>query len=241
MPPLSDGQSARSLPSEFPSITVLICTLNEERSIVHVLGMIPSFVTEVLIVDGHSTDRTVEVAREIYPAVCVTTQPGRGKGDAIRHGIQQATGEIVVTVDADGSMDLKDISKFVNFLTQGYDFAKGSRFLPGAGTKDMTRHRLFGNWVFTTLTNILYGTRYTDITYGYNAFWRRSVENIRVLADGFEEVVEWNINIRKKGLKVVEVPSYEHPRLYGEGKLRSFHDGARILRTIIRERFRRVM
>jgi hypothetical protein len=136
-------------------------------------------------------------------------------------------------------MDPSEIPRFVDALTKGFDFAKGTRFLPGGGTADMSRHRIFGNWVFTQLTNLLYRTNYTDITYGYNAFWRRSVEGVKVRANGFEEVVEWNIMIRRKGLKVIEVPSYEYPRLHGEGKLHSFRDGWRILRTILKERFRR--
>jgi hypothetical protein len=103
----------------------------------------------------------------------------------------------------------------------------------------MPRHRLFGNWVFTTLTNILFGSKYTDITYGFNAFWREKVRDITVHSDGFEEVVEWNINIHRRRLKVKEIAVDEYERIDGEAKLRSFHDGARILKTILRERIRK--
>ena len=147
-----------------PSITVLICTLNEEQNIAHVLTRIPSSVSEILIVDGHSTDRTIERIRELAPRARVIYQQGKGKGDAIRCGVREARGEIIVTLDADGSMDPAEITRFVQALLQGYDFAKGSRFLPGGGTDDMPRHRRFGNWCFTVLTNLLYGTKYSDIT-----------------------------------------------------------------------------
>lgn len=232
-------QDINQILSSLPSITAIICTLNEEQTVRHVLEKIPSFITDVLIVDGNSNDNTLKVVRESFPSVRIITQPGKGKGDAIRHGIRQAQGQIVVTLDADGSMDPGDIIKFVESLTQGFDFAKGSRFLPGVRTEDMPRHRLFGNWVFTTLTNILFGSKYTDITYGFNAFWREKVRNITVHSDGFEEVVEWNINIHRQRLKVKEIAVDEYERIDGEGKLRSFHDGARILKTILRERIRR--
>ena len=235
----SDTQNNFPNLASLPSVTVVICTLNEEQTVSHVLEKIPSFVTDVLIVDGNSNDNTVKVVREAYPSVRITTQPGKGKGDAIRHGIRESKGQIIVTLDADGSMDPADIIKFVKSLTQGSDFAKGSRFLPGVKTDDMPRHRLFGNWVFTTLTNILFRSKYTDITYGFNAFWKEKVRNIHVRSDGFEEVVEWNINIHRYGLKVIEVAVDEYERLDGEAKLRSFHDGARILKTILRERIRK--
>lgn len=235
----SDTQNSTRNQAPLPSITAIICTLNEEQTISHVLENIPSFITDVLIVDGNSNDNTIMVIQKAYPSVRITTQPGKGKGDAIRHGIREAKGQIIVTLDADGSMDPSDIIKFVESLTEGSDYAKGSRFLPGVRTDDMPRHRLFGNWVFTTLTNILFGSKYTDITYGFNAFWKEKIQNIKVHSDGFEEVVEWNINVHRHGLKVQEVAVDEYERLDGEAKLRSFHDGARILKTILRERIRR--
>lgn len=233
-----EAQDSTTRLTFLPSITAIICTLNEEQTVGYVLGKMPSFVTDVLIVDGHSNDNTVKVAKEAYPDVRITTQPGKGKGDAIRHGIKKAQGQIIVTLDADGSMDPADIIKFVDPLTKGFDFAKGSRFLPGVFTEDMPRHRLFGNWVFTTLTNILFRSRYTDITYGFNAFWKEKVKHIIVRSNGFEEIVEWYINIHKQRLKIKEVAVDEYQRIDGEAKLRSFQDGARILKTILRERVR---
>jgi len=222
--------------NNLPSITVLICTLNEEQNIAFVLKDIPSFVSEILISDGNSTDKTVEIATAVSPRSRVIYQQGKGKGDAIRYGIQEAKGEIIVTLDADGSMDPMEVERFIQPLLDGYDYAKGSRFLPGAGTDDMPRHRRFGNRVFTMLTNLLHRTKYTDISYGYNAYWKRAVQDIRVRSDGFDEVVEWNIKIHKAELRVIEVPSFERTRLHGQGKLRSFEDGAKILRTILLER-----
>ncbi|MDD2553713.1 MAG: glycosyltransferase family 2 protein, partial [Desulfotomaculaceae bacterium] len=144
-------------------ITVLLCTLNEEKNLPYVLPRLPKGIDEILIVDGGSTDNTVEVAKKLCPSARVVFQPGKGKGDALRYGIRRARGDIIVMFDADGSMAPEEIPRFVKPLLEGYDFVKGSRFLPGGGTSDMTRHRIFGNWVFTTLTNIFHRTKYTDL------------------------------------------------------------------------------
>lgn len=220
-----------------PKITVLLCTLNEEKNLPHVLPRIPPEVHEVLIVDGHSKDETVRVAKKLVPGARILFQPGKGKGDALRYGIKKATGDIIVMLDADGSMAPEEIPKFVEPLLNGYDFVKGSRFLPGGGTADMSRHRVFGNWVFTTLTNIFHRCRYTDLCYGYNAFWKKAFDKINFKGNGFEVETEINIKIRKAGLKVAEVPSFEAERINGDGKLHSLKDGWRILSTIFREVF----
>lgn len=216
-------------------ITALLCTLNEEKNLPHVLPRLPKDIDEVLIVDGRSRDKTVEVAKKLCPRARVVFQPGKGKGDALRYGIKRARGDIIVMLDADGSMSPEEIPRFVQPLLEGYDFVKGSRFLPGGGTSDMPKHRKFGNWVFTTLTNIFHRTKYTDLCYGYNAFWKKAFKKVFFKGNGFEVETEINIKINKAGLKVIEVPSFETERLNGEGKLHSLKDGYRILTTIFKE------
>jgi len=218
-----------------PSITVLLCTLNEEKNLPQVLPRIPDYIDEVLIVDGHSKDNTVSIAKKLYPNIRVLYQPGRGKGDALRYGIREAKSDIIVMLDADGSMAPEEIPRFVALLLNGYDFVKGSRFMSGGGTTDMSTHRKFGNWVFVTLTNLFHRCRYTDLCYGYNAFWKKSFEKVMFKGDGFEVETEINIKIRKVGLKVTEAPSYEAQRLNGNGNLHSLKDGWRILTTIFKE------
>ena len=229
-------------PENCPKVTVVICALNEERNLPHVLPKIPAWVDEILLVDGHSTDRTVEVAKSLCPEIRVVSSPGHGKGSALRHGIHQAKGDIVVTLDADGSMDPEEIPDFVYPLCDGYEFSKGSRFIKSgtsAGTEDMETHRVFGNRVFVSLTNLLYGTKYTDLAYGYNAFKKNSLETVGLEGDGFEIETEMMIKARKARLKTIEIPSFESRRLYGETNLRSFRDGCRILGVIFKERFTR--
>lgn len=219
------------------SITVLIPTLNEGKNMELVLPKIPSFVSEVLVVDGHSTDDTVKSVKECMPEAKVIYQPGKGKGDALRYGMKNASGDIIVTLDADGSMDPGEIPDFVMPILEGYDFVKGSRFLAKGGTSDMPWYRKMANRGFVALVFLLFGARYTDLCYGYNALHRRVLDKVEFVSDGFEIETEMHIKVKKHHLKVTEVPSFEASRIYGAGKLRTFKDGWRILKTIIRERF----
>jgi glycosyltransferase involved in cell wall biosynthesis len=216
-----------------PRITVIIPTLNEERNLPHVLPKIPATIDEILLVDGCSTDNTVELAKKLCPMIRVIYQDGKGKGNALRAGITNATGDIIITIDADGSMDPEQIPAFIAPLISGYDYVKGSRFLPGSGTLDMPWLRRLGNRIFTTLVNLLYGTRYTDLCYGYNAFWKKRLEVLNLKSDGFEIETEMHVQVAKGRLKVTEVPSFEQARLDGKGRLKTFRDGWRILRTIL--------
>ena len=222
-----------------PRITLLIFALNEAENLPYVIPGIPPIVDEIWLVDGHSTDGTIAVAKTLRPDIHVVYQDGEGKGDAIRCGIKCATGDIIVTIDADGSMDPNEIPRFVEPLLDGYHFVKGSRFFGGAGTADMPTHRVFGNKVFTLIVNLLFGGRFTDLCYGYNAFRREAVQKFEIASDGFEIETELNIKALKAGLRVKEVPSCEAARLNGKGHLRSMPDGWRILKTILKERFSR--
>lgn len=200
-----------------PTVSVVVPALNEEENLPHVLPGIPMWVHEVVLVDGHSTDGTVEVARRLRPDIRIIQQEGRGKGAALRTGFAVATGDIVVMLDADGSMDPAEIPAFVGVLRAGADFAKGSRFLQGGGTVDMPLYRQLGNWGFVVLVRLLFGGRYSDLCYGYNAFWRRVLPQLKLDGDGFEIETMMNVRALHAGLKIVEVPSFEAKRMYGTG------------------------
>ena len=164
------------------------------------------------------------------------TQSGRGKGDALAAGFAAATGDIFVMLDADGSTDAAEIPRFVAALCNGADFVKGSRFAQGGASSDITFTRRVGNRALNTLVNALYGTSYTDLCYGYNAFWARCLPYMRVDCDGFEVETLINVRIAKGGLVIHEVPSYERDRIHGMSNLHAVRDGVRVLRTIARER-----
>ena len=222
-----------------PTVSVVIPALNEAANLPHVLSRVPVWVDEVILVDGCSVDDTVAVARAVLADVRVLVQDGRGKGNALACGFAAARGDIIVMLDADGSTDPVEIGRFVDALLAGHDFAKGSRFAPGGASADITRVRRIGNRGLCMLVNVLFGTRYSDLCYGYNAFWRHCLAHMRVSCEGFEVETLINVRVARAGLSVVEVASVEHERLHGESKLRAVRDGLRVLRTILRERTRR--
>ena len=218
-----------------PSVSVVIPAKNEARNLEHVFATIPEWVDEVVLVDGHSIDDTVAVALKLNPDVRIVHQEGRGKGDALQIGFEAAKGEIIVMMDADGSTDGKEIPRFVAALTTGADFAKGSRFASGGGSDDITFSRQLGNKVLSVLVNGLFGTRYTDLCYGYNAFWAKHLSKLDLSCDGFEIETVMNVRAAKVGLAIQEIPSYEHLRLHGMSNLRVVRDGIRIAKFIVRE------
>ena len=217
-------------------VSVVIAAMNEAENLPYVFARLPEGLHEVILVDGHSVDETAAVARNLRPDIVIVPQTGRGKGNALAEGFAVCTGEIVVALDADGSTDAAEIPRFVAALCNGADFVKGSRFAQGGSSTDITRIRSVGNHVLNTLVNTLYGTHYTDLCYGYNAFWARCLPYMHVDCDGFEVETLINVRIAKAGLVIHEVPSYEHPRLHGSSNLHAVRDGSRVLRTIVLER-----
>src|SRR5216684_2834158 len=227
------GQPAQS---PGPRISVVIPALNEAQNLDYVLPYIPPLVSEVILVDGHSTDGTIAVAQQLLPTIHIINQVRRGKGDALRTGFAACTGDIIVMLDADGSADPNEIPRFVEALLGGNDFAKGSRFIKGGRSYDITLLRRLGNHLLSTLTNVLFSTHFSDLCYGYNAFWKHCLDEVEIDSDGFEIETLINLRMHKAGLKIVEVPSFEHRRIFGTSKLRTFRDGWRVLKTIVKER-----
>jgi CheY-like chemotaxis protein len=228
-------KSAPLAPTRNPTVSVVIPALNEADCLPHVLPYVPDWVDEVLLVDGNSQDDTISVARRLLPSIRVISQKGRGKGDALRLGLHSAKGDIIVMLDADGSSDPSEIPAYVGALLAGADFAKGSRFLQGADTADMPFYRKMGNLAFIVVTRLLFGGRYSDLLYGYNALWKHALPRLDLDTDGFEIETQMNIQALVAGLKVAEVASFEAKRIGGDPKLRALPDGWRILKTVIRE------
>ena len=233
-------QKTRRPRTSYPKVSVIIPAKNEAANLPHVLPALPDIVSEVLLVDGRSTDDTIAVARRLRPDVIVVPQSYRGKGDALACGCAMASGDIIVMLDADGSTDPGEIPLFVDALIRGADFATGSRCMAGAGSEDLTPWRRVGNTFLTGVVNVLFGARYTDINYGYNAFWRDCLSVLNLDSTGFEIEAQLNVRAVKVGLAIQEVPCMEHTRIHGESNLHPVRDGLRVLRTIMRERLSRL-
>ena len=230
-----------------PRVSVVIPTYNEAKNLPHVFALLPEGLHEVIVVDGCSVDDTVAVARALRSDVKIVLQNRRGKGNAMACGFAAVTGDIVVMLDADGSADPREIPDFVAALTAGADFAKGTRFANGGGSSDITRLRAWGNRWLNRAANVLFGTRYTDLCYGYNAFWTRCLDVLaldvtdrpqqhKLWGDGFEIETIINTRVAKAGLHIVEVPSFEFERQFGSSNLNTWRDGLRVLRALAIER-----
>ncbi len=221
-----------------PTVSVIIPTLNEAGNLPFVLNTIPDWVGEIIVVDGRSGDDTERVALLLHPAVRIVQQPLRGKGAAIRTGLEEARGDIVIILDADGSMDGGEIAAFRDALLRA-DYAKGSRFAPGGGSVDITWFRRFGDWGICLLIRLLFGARYTDGTFGFKGVWADSLDAIRIDTDGFEVELLIDIRAHRAALMTVEVPCFESHRVHGNSNLNAVRDGLRCFRVIVQERFRR--
>jgi glycosyltransferase involved in cell wall biosynthesis len=194
-------------------------------------------VEELIIVDGCSDDGTVQVVREHRPEARIILQPPAGKGTAMRAGFELATAPYVVAMDADGSMDPRELPAYAALFELGYDVVKGSRSAVGGDSTDLTVLRRFGNRGLVGLHNALFRTRLSDLCYGFIGFRRDKLEVLGLYADGFEIEAQIIAHARLAELSMAEVPSRESERIHGESNLRTFQDGRRVLRAMLRTRF----
>ncbi|MFI5491626.1 glycosyltransferase family 2 protein [Actinoplanes sp. NPDC051859] len=233
-------------------MTVVIPALNEEDNLPLVLENLPP-VDEVVVVDGRSDDDTVAVAREVRPDVIVVRQTRSGKGNALACGFAAATGDIVVTVNADGSADPGEILRFVDALLSGAEAAHGSRFRHGGEHRDARAAERLGHAMVSRLANLMFGTRFTDLTCSYNAYWRELLPVLdlpgpevpglkrgrRAWGDGPEIETLITVRMATRGLKVVEVATVGYPRIHGDRQRRLFPGALLVLRTVAIEYARR--
>jgi glycosyltransferase involved in cell wall biosynthesis len=221
-------------------ISIVIPTLNEASNIGQVLKEVKEelasygYSYEIIVVDGHSTDNTVAIARSLGAKILFDSV---GKGSALQKGLAAAKGDILVSMDADLSHKPNELKLLISGIEIGYDICMGSRFIIGGGTEDMSLFRKFGNKFFVWLVNLFYHTNYTDLCYGYRSFRKGVFRKLGLKEVGFGIETEISIKAVKKDLKVLEVPSMEKKRGSGKGKLRTFKDGYVILKALLENLF----
>jgi len=217
------------------NVGVAIPAYNEEKNIGDVLCRLNRIgFGNVLVIDGLSSDGTLKVAAQ--NGAKIVLQDGRGKGQAIRQVLSNSylDSDALVMMDADGSMSPEEIPRFVQALSDGADVAKGSRFIVGGESSDLTATRRFGNILMTSAVNIACGSNYTDLCYGFVAFNKKAIQMLAPVLESSNFEIEAEIFVKAKnlGLKVLEVPSFEYPRKNGKTNLKTFKDGFKIVKTI---------
>ncbi|WP_297006429.1 glycosyltransferase family 2 protein [uncultured Corynebacterium sp.] len=225
-------------------VSVVIPSLDEQANLAELLPRLPPDL-DIVIVEGGDEARTTAVATGCSPTARVIPQARIGKGNALVAGVAAVTGDVVVLLDADCSADPGEIPAFVAALNAGADMAKGSRYLATGGSVDLTRLRSSGNLVLTTVVNLLFRRRFTDLCYGYNAFRTAAfgrlalpdphVRGDKCWGDGFEIETLFACRAAAAGLHIAEVPSFENRRLHGRSNLNAWSDGWRVLFTLVRE------
>jgi len=215
--------------------TLIAATLNEIEAVQVVLPQIDkSWVDEIIIVDGGSTDGTVEYCRQNGYHVLV--QQGRGYGAAIRGGVKIAQGDIIIEFPPDGNSLASKIPELLTEMKKGYDLVIVSRYKDGAKSYDDDIMTAFGNRMFTFLTNKLFNAPYTDVLVGFRAYRKEAFHKLNLDAEGLSWPAQSAIRFAQHGLRVGEIAGDEPPRIGGQRKMRIVRTGFEILFLIFRER-----
>lgn len=237
-------------------VTVVIPTKNELENLKRLLPTVPDFVDEVLVVDGYSTDGTSEFALESRLVTKVLMQKAPGKGSALCLGAQMANNKYIICIDADGSMSTSEFPRLLDPMIQSnIDVIKGSRYLPGAGSEDLSHFRSAGNRGLLLIAKILYKCKWTELAYGYFGLTQDAVKKLDLFefeskvpskwifknlayGQGFEIEAVIFCRALRRNLKIQEFASTETNRWNGTSNLKAIPDGIRVLAAIILERLR---
>ncbi len=234
-------------------ITLVIPAKNEAENISRVMGEIPDFVDEIIVVTSSAQDTTLNGLENLNEKNNVITmfQDHAGKGDAQRKGLSRASGDYICMIDADGSVNLNELKTMLELIIrENLDLVKGSRYLRTGGSEDLTKFRSFGNLALTKIANFLFFKHWSDLAYGFVAYKRDSIINLNLLSDsksrfwfgydygsGFELETIILTRMARRGFLIEEFPSFELKRVDGFSNLRAIRDGFRILFSIVYERF----
>lgn len=214
--------------------TLLLPMLNEiEAAQVIVPQIRKDWVDEIIVIDGGSTDGTVEYVKS--QGLRVHTQSARGYGEGMLQGLKLASGDIVVEFTPDGNALPDDIPRIIAKMQEGYDLVVGSRYLGSTKSDDDDWLTARGNWLFTAIVNLLFRAHYTDVLVGFRAFRRDKALNLKLDTPGLSWPCQSSIRFARAGLKVTEIPAREPARIGGVRKMRPFKTGLEICRLIVRD------
>jgi glycosyltransferase involved in cell wall biosynthesis len=221
------------------STVLLLTTMNEVEGLRSLWERIPfRLFDRVLIVDGDSTDGTLQFLAEKGYNALIQNKPGRG--NAIRQAMSQINEDVVVLMASDGNDDPSYVASLLAKIDEGYDLASGSRFMKGGRSDDSDDRvgiRRFGNRFFTFIVDVLWGSDLTDAAYGLRAFRVEAWKKMNINAEKNETEFLMSIRSAKLRLKVCQIPVVEGTRVGGEVKAATLSTGWSLLKVIMREWF----
>jgi glycosyltransferase involved in cell wall biosynthesis len=222
--------------SERLTTTLLLPTLNEiEAARVIIPQLRKEWVDEIIVVDGGSTDGTVEYMR--CAGLRVHLQTVRGYGEGMLEAMHLANGDIIIEFNPDGNCIPDDIPRIIAKVREGYDLVIGSRYRDGAKSDDDNWLTALGNWMFTRIVNVLFGTRYTDALVGFRAYRRNEALRLNFDASGLSWPCQSSTRFARAGLRVTEIAANEPARIGGIRKMMPLWTGLQIARLILRDFF----
>lgn len=217
--------------------TLIFYTMNEIQGVKAIFDKIPiSLFDQFFTIDYNSIDGTIEFLKKRDVRVIQQKKPGRA--NALKEGLEYATGDIIVNLSSDGNEDPIDIPKILKKFEEGFEMVTASRFMKGSKvdiSDDALRIRKIGNILCAVMVNMFWGSKITDTTNGLRGFTRNCLEVTKLDTYAYAENFQLSIRTAKLGLKITEIPTIEHPRIGGIKKAVTFGLIFDMIKVLIKE------